>query len=38
MNEQKASVRRHGKGDLGAKLVEEFINEIRAEIEERKGE
>jgi threonyl-tRNA synthetase len=38
MNEQKASVRRHGKGDLGAKLVEEFINDIKAEIEERKGE
>ena len=38
MNEQKASVRRHGKGDLGAKLVEEFINEIKTEVEERRGE
>ena len=25
MNEEKASVRRQGKGDLGAKLVDEFI-------------
>ena len=36
MNEEKASVRRQGKGDLGAKLVDEFISEIRIEIEERK--
>ena len=35
MNEGKASVRRQGKGDLGAKLVEEFISEIRNEIENR---
>jgi threonyl-tRNA synthetase len=38
MNEQKASVRRQGKGDLGAKLVDEFIKEIEIEIEERRGE
>ena len=38
MNEQKVSVRRHGKGDLGAKLVEEFINEIKTEVEERREE
>ena len=35
MNEGKASIRRQGKGDLGAKLVEEFISEIRNEIENR---
>jgi threonyl-tRNA synthetase len=38
MNEEKASVRRQGKGDLGAKLVDEFIQDIRNEIQERKGE
>jgi threonyl-tRNA synthetase len=38
MNEEKASVRRQGKGDLGAKLVTEFISEIKNEIEERTGE
>lgn len=36
MSEQKASVRKHGKGDLGAKPVQEFISEIETEIEERK--
>ncbi len=38
MNEGKASVRRQGKGDLGAKLVVEFIAEIVKEIKERVGE
>jgi threonyl-tRNA synthetase len=38
MNEAKASIRRQGKGDLGAKLVEEFIVDIKKEIEERVGE
>ncbi len=38
MNEEKVSVRKHGKGDLGAKLVEEFITEIKVEIEERKSD
>jgi threonyl-tRNA synthetase len=38
MNEQKASVRRQGKGDLGAKLVDEFIDQIKTEIDERRGE
>jgi len=38
MNEEKASVRRQGKGDLGAKLVDEFIKEVEIEIEERRGE
>jgi threonyl-tRNA synthetase len=38
MNEGKASVRRQGKGDLGAKLVEEFIADIVKEIKDRVGE
>ncbi len=38
MNEGKASVRRQGKGDLGAKLVEEFIAEMQNEIKERTSE
>jgi threonyl-tRNA synthetase len=38
MNEEKASVRRQAKGDLGAKLVDDFIQDIKTEIEERKGE
>ena len=32
MNEEKASIRRQGKGDLGAKNVDEFIAEIKEEI------
>jgi threonyl-tRNA synthetase len=35
MNEQKVSVRRQGKGDLGVKGIEEFIAEIKKEISER---
>ena len=38
MNENKVAVRRQGKGDLGVKGVDEFVNEIRVEIEERKAE
>ena len=38
MNEGKVSIRRQGKGDLGAKLIEEFISEIVAEVKERRGE
>jgi len=38
MNEGKASIRRQGKGDLGAKDVSEFVNEIVAEIKERRAE
>lgn len=38
MNEGKASVRRQGKGDLGAKDVNEFVNDISAEIKERRAE
>jgi threonyl-tRNA synthetase len=35
MTEGKVSVRRQGKGDLGAKLVDEFLLETAAEIKER---
>ena len=35
MNENKISVRRQGKGDLGSKAVDEFINEIKKEIKNR---
>lgn len=35
MNEGKASVRRQGKGDLGAKDISEFVTEISDEIRER---
>ena len=38
MNENKASIRRQGKGDLGAKSIDEFINEIVQEIKERTRE
>ncbi|MEP7166166.1 MAG: threonine--tRNA ligase [Ferruginibacter sp.] len=38
MNEGKVSIRRQGKGDLGAKALDEFIEEIVFEIKERKGE
>jgi threonyl-tRNA synthetase len=35
VNENKASIRRQGQGDLGAKSVDEFLNEIVAEVKER---
>lgn len=38
MNEGKVSIRRQGKGDLGAKGIDEFIAEIVDEIKERRGE
>ena len=38
MNEQKVSIRRQGKGDIGSKAVEEFVAEIVHEIKERIGE
>jgi threonyl-tRNA synthetase len=38
MNENKVAIRRQGKGDVGTKGVEEFINETRVEIRERRGE
>jgi threonyl-tRNA synthetase len=37
-NEGKVSIRRQGKGDLGARNVDEFLQEIVAEIKERKSE
>ncbi len=37
MNENKASVRRQGKGDMGAKGVDEFLSEITEEIRNRVG-
>lgn len=38
MNENKVSVRKQGKGDLGTKEVDQFIREIRDEIIHRKSE
>jgi len=38
MNENKVAVRRQGKGDLGLKGVDDFVNEIKVEFEERKAE
>ena len=35
VNEEKVSVRRQGKGDLGSKSIEDFIKEAQAEIKER---
>ncbi|MBS1597612.1 MAG: threonine--tRNA ligase [Bacteroidetes bacterium] len=37
VNENKVAVRRQGKGDLGTKDVEEFINEIKKEIKNRES-
>jgi threonyl-tRNA synthetase len=38
VNENKVSIRRQGKGDLGAKGVDEFLNEIVAEVKERRDD
>ena len=38
MNEGKVAVRRQAKGDLGAKLIEEFVLDITAEIKNRVAE
>ena len=38
MNENKVAVRRQGKGDAGVKSVDEFLNEIKVEITERRSE
>jgi threonyl-tRNA synthetase len=38
MNEEKVAIRRQGKGDLGTKSAEEFIEEIKIEIKERRSE
>ena len=35
VNENKASIRKHGKGDVGAKSVDEFLKEIVEEVKER---
>ena len=38
MNENKVAVRRHGKGDVGVKPLDEFMDEIIEEIKERRSE
>ena len=38
MNENKVAVRRQGKGDAGVKDIEEFLKEIKVEVEGRMGE
>lgn len=38
MNENKVSVRRQGKGDIGVKLVEDFLLDAVSEIKERREE
>jgi threonyl-tRNA synthetase len=38
MNENKVAVRRQGKGDIGVKAVDDFLNELTAEIKERRAE
>ncbi|MEP7255255.1 MAG: threonine--tRNA ligase [Ferruginibacter sp.] len=38
MNEGTASIRRQGKGDSGAKAIEEFVREVTAEIKERRAD
>lgn len=38
VNEQKVSVRRHGKGDAGAQDVESFVNQALTEIKNRSAE
>ena len=38
MSDNTVAIRRQGKGDAGVKEIEEFINEIKVEIKERKGE
>src|SRR5215211_3533722 len=38
VNENKVSIRRQGKGDLGTKGVDEFMNEIVSEVRERRAE
>ncbi len=38
VNENKVAIRRQGKGDLGAKTTDEFLNEIVEEVRDRRGE
>jgi threonyl-tRNA synthetase len=37
VNENKVSVRRQGKGDLGSRSVDDFVNDIVVEVTERRG-
>jgi threonyl-tRNA synthetase len=38
MSEGKVAIRRQGKGDLGVKLIDEFVQEIAAEIKDKVAE
>ena len=38
MNENKVAVRRQGKGDAGVKEIVDFLNEVIAEIKDRRAE
>ena len=38
MNEGKVAIRRQGKGDIGVKLIEEFVQDILAEIKDKVSE
>jgi len=38
MNENTAAVRKQGKGDIGVKPIEEFINDILTEVKDKKAE
>ena len=38
MNEGKVAIRRQGKGDMGVKLIDEFVQEIVAEIKDKVSE
>jgi threonyl-tRNA synthetase len=38
MNEEKIAIRRQGKGDLGSKSVDEFVQQIVEEVKERRSE
>ncbi len=38
MNENTIAIRRHGKGDLGVKGIDDFVAEVTAEIKERRAE
>ena len=38
VNEGKVAIRRQGKGDAGAKYVEEFLQEVVTEVKERKAD
>ncbi len=38
MNEGKVAIRRQGKGDMGVKLIDEFVQDILAEIKEKVAE